>query len=153
MPDLPPASLGLLAGGRWLALPICLLLFVQWPLRDVVHAHSRVANDLAQWLFALYVSVALSAATRANAHLAADALARRYSPELRRGIARVAALLVLLPWAVFVLVAGTPLVWQSVRQMEAFPDTGNPGYFLIKLSVWLLAFLVGAEALRSAARR
>jgi len=63
----------------WLVLPVTLLLFLQWPLRDVIQAWSREANDLAQWLFALYVSVALTATSRARAHLAADAFAQRHS--------------------------------------------------------------------------
>ncbi len=29
-----------------LVLPVSLLLFLQWPLRDLVHAGSREANDL-----------------------------------------------------------------------------------------------------------
>jgi hypothetical protein len=63
------------AAAAWLALPLALLLFAQWPLRDVVGAWSRDANDAAQWLFALYVALALRAATRARAHLAAGRLA------------------------------------------------------------------------------
>jgi hypothetical protein len=31
------------------------------------------------------------------------------------------------------------MVWQSVSQLEAFPDSFNPGYFVIKLALWLLA--------------
>ena len=46
-----------------LALPLSLLLFLQWPLRELVQAYSREANDLAQCLFALYVSVAILCAT------------------------------------------------------------------------------------------
>ena len=45
----------LTAGGA-LVLPVSLLLFLQWPLREWVQAYSREANDLAQVLFALYVS-------------------------------------------------------------------------------------------------
>jgi len=35
-----------------LALPLALLLFLQWPLRDLVHKFSREANDLGQVAFA-----------------------------------------------------------------------------------------------------
>ena len=35
---------------------------------------------------------------------------------------------------------------------EAFPDTANPGYFFIKLALWLLAGLVLAQATIDAAR-
>src|SRR5438270_287550 len=81
----------IVAGTAWLALPLSLLLFLQWPLRDVVQAYSREANDLAQILFAIYVSVAVTAATRNGAHLAADAFAQRYAPRTRRRLARIAA--------------------------------------------------------------
>ncbi len=62
---------------QWLALPLAMLLFLQWPLRDLIHGYSTQANDLAQILFALYVAGSVAAATRAGTHLAADAIARR----------------------------------------------------------------------------
>src|SRR5258708_37130393 len=77
-----------IAAARWLVLPVSLLLFLQWPLRDLLHAWSREANDLAQWLFALYVSVALTDATRERAHLAAGALPPRCAPAPRHRIPR-----------------------------------------------------------------
>ena len=73
-----------------LVLPLSLLLFLQWPLRDLVQAYSREANDLAQWLFALYVSVAITYATRQRSHLAADALARNFPLARRARLYRLA---------------------------------------------------------------
>jgi TRAP-type mannitol/chloroaromatic compound transport system permease small subunit len=131
----------------WLVLPLSLLLFLQWPLREIVHAYSRETNDFAQILFALYVSVAISAATRARTHLAADLLAHRWPARWRGGLERAGALLVLLPWSVYVLWAGAPLAWRSVVALEAFGETLNPGYFMIKLAVVLLAALVALQAL------
>src|SRR3954453_9500388 len=88
--------------GRWLALPVVLLLFLQWTLRDAVRAWSREANDLGQCFFALFVAVAVTAATRARAHLAAEAFAARYPAAARGAIERLAgAALVLIPWALF----------------------------------------------------
>jgi len=135
-----------------LVLPVSLLLFLQWPLREVVQAYSREANDVAQVLFALYISVAVTYATRRGAHLAADVLAHRQSPRARRALARAAAVLVLLPWSAFVVVVAAPIVWQSVRQLEGFPETFNPGYFLVKLAAALLALLVLLQALVAIAR-
>jgi TRAP-type mannitol/chloroaromatic compound transport system permease small subunit len=132
---------------RYLALPLALLLFLQWPLRELAHVYSREANDLAQILFALYVSVAVSDATRRRAHIAADAFAHRFSERTRIRLARAAALLVLVPWCTFVLYASAPLVWNSVRHAEAFGETLNPGYFLIKVAVALLVVLVLLQAL------
>jgi TRAP-type C4-dicarboxylate transport system permease small subunit len=137
---------GVIALAQWLVLPVSLLLFLQWPLRDILHAWSREANDLAQWLFALYVSVALTYATRERAHLAAGTLAQRYPLALRDRIGRAGAALCLLPWSLFVLVAAGPTLWRSVRGLEQFPETYNPGYFIIKGSVCLLALLMLVQA-------
>lgn len=137
-------------GAAWLALPLSLLLFAQWPLREVVQAYSREANDLAQILFALYVSVAVTAATRAGRHLATDAFAHRYGVRTRRILARAGALCVLLPWAGFVLATAAPMIAQSVAQAEGFPETFNRGYFVIKLAVGMLGVLVAAQALADA---
>jgi TRAP-type mannitol/chloroaromatic compound transport system permease small subunit len=138
---------GILSLGRFLALPIVVLLFLQWPLRDLVSAYSREANDLGQWLFALYVAIAITAATRANTHLATDVIARGYSARTRDTLARAGALIGLLPWALFVLIAGKNIVMSSVLGREAFPDTANPGYFLVKIALWLLAGLMVLQAL------
>jgi TRAP-type mannitol/chloroaromatic compound transport system permease small subunit len=135
----------LIGAGQWLVLPVSLLLFLQWPLRDLLHAYSTAANDLAQWLFALYVGLAVTAATRAGTHLAAGSLAQRYSPQTRDLIAKAAALLCVLPWSGFVLIAGAPDAWRSLRMLEAFPETYNPGYFLVKASTMLLAVLLLAQ--------
>src|SRR5437764_14177883 len=100
----------LVAGAKWLALPLITLLFLQWPLRDLVRSYSREINDLGQIAFALFVALSVTAATRAHTHLAADLLARRYSERTRRWLQRSGAALGLLPWALFVLVASRPTV-------------------------------------------
>jgi len=128
-------------------LPVSLLLFAQWPLRDLVHAYAIQANDTAQWMFALYVSVALTFATRERTHLAADAFAQRYSPETRQRIARIGGFFCIVPWSLFILVVLTPAVWQSILELEGFPETYDPGYFIIKVATWLLALLALAQAM------
>ncbi len=140
------------AAAMWLVLPLSLLLFLQWPLRDLVHAGSREANDTAQILFALYVSVAVTAATRARTHLAVDMLAHRLPARWRARLDRVGAMLVALPWSVYVIWTGAPIAWHSVAALEAFGETFNPGYWLIKLAVLLLALLVALQAIVAACR-
>jgi TRAP-type mannitol/chloroaromatic compound transport system permease small subunit len=138
---------GVLAGARWLILPLVILLFLQWPLRDLVKGYSREANDLGQWLFALYVAAGFTAAMRSNSHLAADLVARRYSVRSRVLILRLGLGLGLLPWALLVLIVGRGIVLPSIALLEAFPDTSNPGYFIIKAAVWVLAGLALLQAL------
>ena len=141
-----------LSAGRWLVVPVVTLLFLQWPLRDLLRSHSREANDLGQWIFALYVAMCFTAATRAGTHLAADALARRYSERTRAWLERLGTLLGLVPWAAFVAIASSGMILLSLKGLEAFPDTYNPGYFIIKLALWLLAGLVLAQAIIDIAR-
>ena len=143
----------LVSAARWLALPLIALLFLQWPLRDGVRHFSREANDLGQIFFALFVAVAITAATRARAHLATDVIARRYSEATRTRLRRGMALLVFMPWAIFILIAGWPPLRISLSVLESFPDTTNPGYFLVKASALLIALLVLAQALADVLRQ
>jgi TRAP-type mannitol/chloroaromatic compound transport system permease small subunit len=132
----------LVAAAEWLALPLIALLFLQWPLRDVVRVFSREANDLGQVVFAFFVAASVTAATRAKTHLAADFLARHYGVRVRQRLHQLGTIAGLLPWALFVLIAGRATVVSSVHDLEAFQDSGNPGYFLIKLALWVMALLI-----------
>ena len=126
-----------------LVIPLAGLLFCQWPLREWIQIGSREANDAAQILFALYVAVAVTAATRAGNHLAAFRTAGHTPPRWRSW----AMLACLGPWASFTLWTALPQVWQSVGQFEHFPDTFNPGYFLVKIAATLLCALALVDAL------
>jgi TRAP-type mannitol/chloroaromatic compound transport system permease small subunit len=137
----------LTAAAQWLALPLIVLLFLQWPLRDLLRGYSREANDLGQLIFALYVAFSISAATRAGTHLAADTLAQRYSARTRHRLKQFGATIAILPWALFILFASRTFVMSSVLGRESFPDTGNPGYFIIKAALWIMAVMVIAQAL------
>src|ERR1700752_5294389 len=115
---------GLVAAAKWLALPLVVLLFLQWPLRDLVHHFSREANDLGQIIFALFVAVSVTAATRAGTHLSVDLVARHYSARTRQRLERLGAAVGLLPWALFILIASKTCVLTSLRDLEGFQDSG-----------------------------
>jgi hypothetical protein len=66
---------------------------------------------------------------------------------VRDTLRQIAALLGVLPWALFVFVASKPFVVSSVLGLEAFPDSYNPGYFIIKAALWLMTILLIAQAL------
>jgi TRAP-type mannitol/chloroaromatic compound transport system permease small subunit len=142
----------LVDAGRWLVLPVALLLFLQWPLRDFVQAHSREANDLGQWVFALYVSLAMTFASRERAHLAVDAVAQHYAPRTRGLIVRWGGFVCVAPWALFMMWMIWPTVSRSVMGLEKFPDTYNHGYFLVKVAGLLLALLALLQSLLDVAR-
>jgi TRAP-type mannitol/chloroaromatic compound transport system permease small subunit len=131
-------------GAMPLALAVTVLLAAQWPLRDVVGVWSTQANDLAQWLFALYVAVAVTHAQRRRAHLVArpDLAEAHGAPRWRR----LGAPLCLLSWSLFLLWSAAPLVWNSLLSFERFPETNNAGYFLVKVALWLLGLLIAAQS-------
>ena len=137
----------IVGAAKWLALPLIVLLFLQWPLRDLLRHYSREANDLGQIIFALFVAVSVTAATRAGTHLSVDLLARHYSSRTRRRLERIGAAFGLLPWALFVLIVGKTSVLASLRDLESFQDSGNPGYFMIKLALWVMAVLVVGQGI------
>jgi TRAP-type C4-dicarboxylate transport system permease small subunit len=129
-------TLGLL---KWLVLPISALLFLQWPLREVVQQFSREANDIGQILFALYVAASVSAATRAGTHLTASSAAHRYGPRTLQAIRIASNIGAVIPWLAFLAWSATPMIVSATSNFERFQDSLNPGYFIVKLALWLLA--------------
>jgi TRAP-type C4-dicarboxylate transport system permease small subunit len=134
----------LLLVASFLVLPLAALLFLQWPLRELVQAHASQANDVGQILFSLYVAIAIPAASRARAHLSSGMTSAR--PHRWRVWA---VFVCVVPWAAFMLWASWPTVSGSLRGLERFPETFNPGYFFVKLALGLLLVLVLWEAVRS----
>jgi hypothetical protein len=134
-----------------LAIAVTALLFLQWPLRDLVGGGSTQANDLAQWLFACYVALSLRHASAQHAHLTARGdLAAACDPESpRRSRWRaIGAALCLLPWALALLVYDAPAAWHSLRLAERFPETNNPGYFMTHVALLALALLATWQGAR-----
>jgi TRAP-type C4-dicarboxylate transport system permease small subunit len=130
-----------------LVVPLCLLLFAQWPLRDLLGEGARLSNDLGQICFALYVAVAVTAATRRRSHLAAHLHPGDVASPARWRIWATA--LCVLPWALFMLWAFAPQLADSVLRLERFGETLNPGYFVIKLALLLMLLLIVFDAVVS----
>jgi hypothetical protein len=135
-------------GASVLVIGLCLLLFVQWPLRDWIQAYSRQANDVGQILFALYASVAITAASLTKSHLAItkhDIQAAKVSLTWRSW----ALLLCVGPWALFLIWIAVPQMLVSVAQLESFSEGNTPGYFILRIALVLLGGLVLVEAVHS----
>ena len=126
-------------------LPLALLLFAQWPLRDWVQAHSRAANDVAQIVFALYAAVAITAASRSKSHLALAKPAQA-ATTLIASWRTWALLACVAPWAAFLLWTATPPMLESIKTLEIFGEGLTPGYFVLRMALVLLALLVLVDA-------
>jgi len=124
-----------------LVLPLALLLFAQWPLRDWVQAFSRQANDVAQILFGVYGAVAITAASVSKTHLAlvktTQAATKTIAPWRDWALLACVA-----PWALFLLWAAVPQMLASIAAREIFSEGLTPGYFFLRIALVLLALLV-----------
>lgn len=132
-----------------LVLPLGVLLFLQWPLREwVPGAASRMANDAGQIVFALYLAVAMACATLRGQNVHARG---RWNARARTKA--VATLLLVAPWGVFMLWRSVPAAMQSATEWERFAETLNPGYFLIRMALVLLPVLLLLALLQRARQK
>ena len=67
-------------------------------------------------------------------------------------IARWGGFLCVAPWALFMIWMIWPTVERSVLGLEKFPDTFNPGYYMVKVACLLLALLALAQSLLNVLR-
>jgi TRAP-type mannitol/chloroaromatic compound transport system permease small subunit len=56
------------------------------------------------------------------------------------------------PWAIFISWQSLAMAQRSVLQLESFPDTFNPGYWLFKVLLIVFAALLLLQALGHLAR-
>jgi hypothetical protein len=128
-----------------LVIPLALLLFAQWPLRDWLQAYSRQANDAAQIVFGLYAAVSITTATLSGSHLALASYKNPGTPASWSW--RVwASLACVTPWAMFLLWTSVPQMIASVTQLESFSEGLTPGYFVLRIALVMLPVLVLAQA-------
>src|SRR5579862_4517525 len=131
----------------WLCLGIVALLFLQIPLREIVHSGHIVANDIGQIVHSAFFIVGIPFAMRYDAHVRVDIFFNRFSARTRAAIDLGGTLLFLLPWLVLLGWYALPIVLNSVKELEEFPETYTPGYFIIKLELAVFVGLVGLQAL------
>ena len=134
-----------------LVIPLAILLFAQWPLREWLQAYTRKANDMAQLIFAVYVALAVYAASRANTHIALEAN-QAPSDKSQAHWKIYLQWLCVVPWAALMLWSWYGDVLRSVRGLERFPDSNLPAYFIIKIALLLMLLLLAAHYTRRAWR-
>jgi TRAP-type mannitol/chloroaromatic compound transport system permease small subunit len=136
----------------WLCLGVVGLLFVQIPLRDLFHGGHIIANDIGQIVHATLFMIGIPFAMRHDAHVRVDIFFRRLPARTRAAIDLVGTVLFLLPWLVLLGWYSVPIVLNSVRQLEEFPETYTPGYFVLKLQLAVFVCLVALQALATIGR-
>lgn len=136
----------------WLILGVVGTLFLQIPMREFVHYGHREVNDLGQMLHATVFMVGAAYAMRWDGHVRVDILYNRMTPRQRALVNLVGTLVLMLPWLVVVTRDSIPVVLNSWRTLEEFPETFTAGYFLLKSQLIVFSILVGLQALANIIR-
>jgi len=127
-----------------LVIPLAFLLFAQWPLREWVQAYTRQANDMAQLIFAVYVTLAVFAASRTNTHIVLEAN-QAPSDKSKAHWKIYLQWLCVVPWAAFMLWSWWDDVQRSTLGLERFPDSNLPAYFIIKIDLLLMLLMLATH--------
>jgi TRAP-type mannitol/chloroaromatic compound transport system permease small subunit len=131
----------------WLCLPLIVLLFLQLPLREIVHAGNNTDNDFGQVIFAAFFMLGIPFAMRHDAHVRVDIFYQRLTTRQRAAIDLIGTVLFLLPWLALVGWYSLPIVLNSLFEMEKFAETYTRGYFILKLQLFFFVALVGLQAI------
>jgi TRAP-type mannitol/chloroaromatic compound transport system permease small subunit len=131
----------------WLCLLVILLLFLQLPLREIVHGGNNTDNDFAQIIFANFIMVGIPFAMRWDSHVRVDIFRQHFSARWRAVIELAGTALFTLPWLAILGWYALPIVLNSLAETERFAETYTPGYFVLKFGLFLFVALVGLQAI------
>ena len=136
----------------WLVLAVVFFLFIQNPLREFIGRGQFFANDMGQLSHAAVFMIGVAYAWRWDRQVRVDLFYRRMSPRGRAVVNLMGTVFLLLPWLAFVAWDALPTVIQSVKNLEQFPESGSPGYFIIISLLLVFAATMTLQAVAVIAR-
>ena len=136
----------------WLVLAVVFLLFVQNPLREFVGRGQFFANDMGQLAHAAVFMFGVAYAWRWDRQVRVDLFYRRMSARTRAIVNLCGTLFLLVPWLAIVAWDSVPTALQSFRILERFPESGSPGYFVMKSLLLAFAVTMTLQAIAVVAR-
>ena len=114
---------------------------------------SVAAQEVAIWLHASLFLLGLCYAFRHDAHVRVDVFSQRWSARTRARVEAGAALLLLLPFCVFMAWISWDYVAASWASREGSRDPGGlPGWYLLKSLIPLSAVLLALQGLAAVLR-
>ncbi len=125
---------------------------VQNPLRQYLGRGQFFANDMGQLSHAAVFMIGCAYAWRWDRQVRMDLLYRNMVPRARAVVNLLGTAFLLLPWLVFVTLDAVPTVIDAARNLEGFPESGSPGFFVMKSLLLAFAATVGLLALAVIAR-
>jgi TRAP-type mannitol/chloroaromatic compound transport system permease small subunit len=135
----------------WLLVALVLVFITVVVLRYGFGIGSILLQEVAIYLHATAFMLAAAGTLALDGHVRVDAFSTRFSPALRRGVELSGHLLLLLPFATFLLWASWGYVAESWRLREGSADAGGlPFVYLLKTVIPLLSLQLILQALASA---
>ncbi len=110
------------------------------------------ANDMGQLAHAAVFMIGVAYAWRWDRQVRMDLFYRSMRARTRAAVNLLGTLLLLLPWLVLVGWDVVPTVIDSARHLEGFPETGSPGFFLMKSLLLAFAATMALQAAAVVAR-
>jgi TRAP-type mannitol/chloroaromatic compound transport system permease small subunit len=136
----------------WLVLAVVFLLFVQNPLRVYLGRGQFLANDMGQLAHAAVFMIGVAYAWRWDRQVRMDLFYRNMGPRAEAVVNLLGTVFLLLPWLVLVTLDAVPTVIESVKMVEGFPESGSPGFFVMKSILLAFAATMGLQAAAVIAR-
>jgi TRAP-type mannitol/chloroaromatic compound transport system permease small subunit len=136
----------------WLVLAVVFLLFVQNPLREYLGRGQFLANDMGQLSHAAVFMIGAAYAWRWDRQVRVDLLYRNMRVRTKAWVNLLGTVFLLLPWVVLVTWDAVPDMVDSIRHLEGFPETGSPGFFMMKSVLVIFAAMMTLQATAVIAR-
>ena len=136
----------------WLVLAVVFLLFVQNPLREYLGYGQFLTNDMGQLSHAAVFMIGVAYAWLWDRQVRVDLFYRTMSPRAKALVNLLGTVFLLLPWLALVTWDAVPSAIDSARLLERFPETGSPGFFVMKAVVVVFAAMMTLQALAVIAR-
>ena len=132
----------------WLVPALVLLCFALVLSRYLFSANSIAAQEALQWLHSLVFLLGAAGTLQAGKHVRVDVLQQRWSPRTQAAVDAAGHLLLVLPFAGFLLWISLDYVAASWALREGSRDPGGlPGVYLLKSLIPLAAGLLMVQAL------
>lgn len=131
----------------WVVLAVVFFLFVQNPLREYLGRGQFFANDMGQLSHAAVFMIGVAYAWRWDRQVRVDLFYRRMSARARALVNLLGTLFLLLPWLALVAWNAVPTVIDSVKLLEQFPESGSPGFFVMKALLLAFVAMLGLQAI------
>ena len=136
----------------WVVLAVVFFLFVQNPLREYLGRGQFLANDMGQLSHAAVFMIGVAYAWRWDRQVRVDLFYRRMSARARALVNLFGTLFLLSPWLALVAWNSLPTAIDSARLLEQFPESGSPGFFVMKALLVAFVATLGLQALAVVAR-